>query len=153
MLTPLQLQRYRDDGYLVLPGFKTAQAVRALRERALAIVDAFDPAAGSGVFNTKDQAATSDAWFLGSAHEVRCFFEADACDGEGRLRQPKNESINKIGHALHELDPVFDAFSHGPELAELATELGLEAPQLWQSMVIFKPPRIGGEVLWHQDAT
>src|SRR5262245_55976519 len=38
MLTPLQLQRYRDDGYLVLPGFKSAPAVRALRERALAIV-------------------------------------------------------------------------------------------------------------------
>src|SRR5438132_1651689 len=40
MLTPLQLQRYRDDGYLVLPGFKSAHAVRVLRERALAIVDA-----------------------------------------------------------------------------------------------------------------
>ncbi len=153
MLTPLQLQRYRDDGYLVLPGFKSAQAVHALRERARAIVDAFDPAQGSGVFATKDQAATPDAWFLGSAHDVRCFFEAEAFDAQGRLRQPKAESINKIGHALHELDPVFAAFSHGPELAELAADLGLRAPQVWQSMVIFKPPRIGGEVLWHQDAT
>src|SRR5512138_1127537 len=153
MLTPLQLQRYRDDGYLVLPGFKSAQAVRGLRERALAIVDAFDPAQGSGVFRTKDQAAASDAWFLGSACDVRCFFEAEAFDGDGGLRQPKAQSINKIGHALHELDPVFAAFSHGPELAELAADLGLRAPQLWQSMVIFKPPRIGGEVLWHRDAT
>jgi phytanoyl-CoA hydroxylase len=153
MLTPLQLQRYRDDGYLVLPGFKSAQAVRAVRDRALAIVEAFDPAAGSGVFTTKDQAAKSDAWFLGSACDVRCFFEAQAFDADGRLMQPKAESINKIGHALHERDPVFAAFSHGPELAELAADLGLVAPQLWQSMVIFKPPRIGGEVLWHQDAT
>jgi phytanoyl-CoA hydroxylase len=153
MLTPLQLQRYRDDGYLVLPDFKSAPAVRALRERARAIVDAFDPAQGSGVFATKDQAKTSDAWFLGSAHDVRCFFEAAAFDAEGRLQQPKAESINKIGHALHELDPVFAAFSHGTELAELASDLGLRVPQLWQSMVIFKPPRIGGEVLWHQDAT
>jgi len=153
MLTPLQSQRYRDDGYLVLPGFKSASAVRALRDRARAIVDAFDPAQGSGVFATKQQAATSDAWFLGSAHDVRCFFEAEAFDAAGRLQQPKAGSINKIGHALHELDPVFAAFSHGPELAELAADLGLRAPQLWQSMVIFKPPRIGGEVSWHQDAT
>ncbi len=27
------------------------------------------------------------------------------------------------------------------------------APQLWQSMYIFKQPGIGGEVTWHQDAS
>jgi phytanoyl-CoA hydroxylase len=48
---------------------------------------------------------------------------------------------------------VFDAFSHGPDWAELAGDLGLAAPQLWQSMFIFKQPGIGGEVRWHQDAT
>jgi phytanoyl-CoA hydroxylase len=151
MLIPPQKQRYRDNGYLVLPGFKPASAIAALRRRAVEIVEAFEPAQGSGVFSTRQQNA--DAWFLGSADSVRCFFEEDAFDDSGALRQPKALSINKIGHALHELDPEFRAFSHGPEWAELAADLGLAAPQLWQSMFIFKQPGIGGEVRWHQDAS
>jgi phytanoyl-CoA hydroxylase len=153
MLNPEQKRRYREDGYLVLPGFKPAAEIAALRARAVEIVEDFDPQAGSGIFSTLDQARTSDAWFLGSAAAVRCFFEEEAFDAEGRLRRPKALSINKIGHALHDLDPVFERFSHGPALAELAADLGLVAPQLWQSMFIFKQPGIGGEVRWHQDAT
>ena len=54
---------------------------------------------------------------------------------------------------MHDLDPVFDAFSRGPALAALAQDVGLAEPQIWQSMYIFKQPGIGGEVGWHQDAT
>jgi len=151
MLNPLQKQRYGEDGYLVLPGFKAAREIDALRRRATQIVDAFDPGVGSGVFSTHSQGA--DAWFLGSAEAVRCFFEEEAFAADGRLRQPKALSINKIGHALHELDAVFAAFSHGPAWAELAADLGLAETQVWQSMFIFKQPGIGGEVRWHQDAT
>lgn len=69
------------------------------------------------------------------------------------MRQAKSLSINKIGHALHDRDPVFDAFSRGPAWAALAADLGLARPLLRQSMYIFKQPGIGGEVRWHQDAT
>jgi phytanoyl-CoA hydroxylase len=54
---------------------------------------------------------------------------------------------------MHDLDPVFDAFSHGPELDALARAAGLADPRVYQSMYIFKQPHIGGEVRWHQDAT
>ena len=84
---------------------------------------------------------------------MRCFFEEEAFDAQGRLRQPKSLSINKIGHALHDLDSVFDALSHGPDWAALASDIGLARPLLWQSMYIFKQPGIGGEVRWHQDAS
>ncbi|HET7526688.1 MAG TPA: phytanoyl-CoA dioxygenase family protein [Burkholderiaceae bacterium] len=155
MLSADQKRRYREDGYLLLPGFRPPAELAALRARALEIVETFDPASmaahGSGVFTTRGQSA--DAWFLGSADRVRCFFEEEAFDSAGALRQPKALSINKIGHALHELDPVFRAFSHGPRWAGLAADLGLAQPQLWQSMFIFKQPGIGGEVRWHQDAT
>lgn len=146
-------QRFERDGYLVLPAFRTASQVAALRERAARMVDAFDPAEHVGIFSTRDQVRTADSWFLGSGDKVRCFFEEAAFDSNGRLRQPKALSINKIGHALHDLDPVFDRFSRGEDLAELAAGLGLVDPQLWQSMLIFKQPGIGGEVRWHQDAS
>ncbi len=43
-------------------------------------------------------------------------------------------AINKIGHALHDLDPEFRAFSHGTALAQVAREVGLAQSRLWQSM-------------------
>lgn len=154
MLSPAQQARYQDDGFLVLPAFKTAAEVAALRQRALAIVDAFDADAHRAIFSTSDQARrAASCTFLDSAEGVQCFFEEAAFDADGRLRQDKALSINKIGHAMHDLDPVFDAFSHGPALAALAADIGLVAPQLWQSMFIFKQPGIGGEVKWHQDAS
>jgi phytanoyl-CoA hydroxylase len=153
VLSADQIRCYHDDGYVVLPGFKTAAEVAALRERALAIVDAFDPGARRTIFSTTDQARGTGDDFLASAEGIHCFFEEEAFDQHGELRQAKALSINKIGHAMHDLDPVFEAFSRGPRMAALARDLGLADAKLWQSMYIFKQPGIGGEVKWHQDAT
>ena len=90
---------------------------------------------------------------MNSGNNISCFFEEEAFDANGNLRQDKSLSINKIGHAMHDLDPVFSAFSRGPALAQVAKQLGLQKPDIWQSMYIFKQPGIGGEVRWHQDAT
>lgn len=153
MLTPAQQAAYQDQGYLVLPGFKPLADVQAAVAQAQALVEAFDPTAGAGRFSTRDRSLMADERLLASADQVHCFFEEEALDDQGRLRVPKHQSINKIGHALHDRDAVFEAFSHGPALAAVAHSLGLQQPQIWQSQVIFKQPRIGGEVGWHQDAS
>lgn len=152
-LSTAQREAYARDGYLVIEDFKSPAEIAALRARAEAIVEAFDPSEGRGIFTTRDQALATDRYFLESAARIRCFFEEEAFAPDGSLRQAKSLSINKIGHALHDLDPVFDVFSRGPALAALARELGLVEPLIWQSMYIFKQPGIGGEVGWHQDAT
>jgi phytanoyl-CoA hydroxylase len=144
---------FERDGFVVLPGFKSPPELAALRARAAEIVGAFDPAGSTATFTTRDESAKSDAYFLTSGDKIRCFFEEEAFDGAGALRQPKELSINKIGHAMHDLDPVFERFSRDPRLHDLALELGLAEPRVLQSMYIFKQPRIGGEVRWHQDAT
>ena len=154
MLSPSQQNQYQADGYLVLPGFKSATQISALRTRALQIVHDFDADAHRSIFSTTDQARRSaGADFLDSAEGIQCFFEEEAFDAAGQLRQAKALSINKIGHAMHDLDPVFERFSRNPALAALATDLGLVDARLWQSMYIFKQPGIGGAVGWHQDAT
>jgi phytanoyl-CoA hydroxylase len=153
MLTVAQRQQYDRDGFLVLPGFRGAAARAEVSARAEAIVQAFEPDAASGVFSTRNPGVTADAALIASADAVHCFFEEEAFDAAGRLVVPKARAINKIGHALHDRDPVFDRFSHGADLAALAADLGLAAPRVWQSMLIFKQPAIGGEVRWHQDAT
>ena len=153
MLDAEQRKAWAADGYLVLPGFKSATELAAVVARAHAIVEAFDPSQGASRFSTRDRGLVAAEMLIASADQVRCFFEEEALDEAGRLRVPKSLSINKIGHALHDLDPVFDAFSHGPALAALAADIGLLRPQVWQSQLIFKQPHIGGEVSWHQDAS
>lgn len=48
-----------------------------------------------------------DTYFLDSASQINYFFEEKAFNEAGQLQQPKELSINKIGHAMHDLDPVF----------------------------------------------
>jgi phytanoyl-CoA hydroxylase len=146
-------ERLERDGFAVIENFKAADEIAALRGRAAEIVEAFDPSAGSGVFSARDERERSDEYFLGSGSTVRCFFEEEAFDASGALVQPKALSINKIGHAMHDLDPVFERFSHGPALDALVRDAGIGDPRVYQSMYIFKQPHIGGEVRWHQDAT
>ena len=153
MLDSDLLSAWQRDGFLVLPDFKPPAAQAALRERSLAIAAAHDPGAHAAVFSTRNRTRLAEGALLASADQVHCFFEEDAFDAEGRLVVPKAQAINKIGHALHDRDPVFDRYSRDPRLASLAGALGLAQPLLLQSMLIFKQPRIGGEVVWHQDAS
>lgn len=152
MLNQQQLSSYERDGFLVLEEFVSPEACDSLRARAEALVSDFDPSVVS-VFSTKEQTRTSDDYFLESGDKIRFFFEEKAFQSDGSLRQSKERSINKIGHALHDLDPVFEEFSRSKKIEELTRDLGIEDPLLLQSMYIFKQPNIGGEVVCHQDST
>jgi phytanoyl-CoA hydroxylase len=145
-------EEFSRQGFLVLPGFVPAASCDALKARAEELVAGFQPETVS-IFSTQEQTKTSDEYFLSSGDQIRFFFEENAFKPDGSLRQDKALSINKIGHAMHDLDPIFDRFSRTPELAALATELGVKQPLLIQSMYIFKQPFIGGEVNSHQDST
>jgi phytanoyl-CoA hydroxylase len=151
-LDQIQIDAWERDGFLVLPDAIDVDRCRELQARAEGIVDAFDPSTVS-IFSTHEQTRTSDEHFLSSGDAVRCFFEEGAFDDEGHLAVPKERSINKIGHAMHDLDPTFDAFSRQPAIADAARSIGLGDALLLQSMYIFKQPRIGGEVTCHQDST
>ncbi|MFN2579108.1 MAG: phytanoyl-CoA dioxygenase family protein [Pyrinomonadaceae bacterium] len=152
-MTFAELDQYERDGFLLLKNFVSDEACDSLRVHARELVSGFDPAGVVSIFSTHEQTRTSDDYFLDSGDKISFFFEEDAFGSDGSLKQSKEKSINKIGHALHDLDPEFDRFSRTRELKQLVSDLGIDNPLLLQSMYIFKQPRVGGEVTCHQDAT
>ena len=144
---------YEQNGFAVLERVFPLDALASIRQAALEIVDDFDVDQHKSVFSTKDRDKGRDQYFTDSAEAIHCFLEEDAIDEQGKLTRPKSLSINKIGHALHDLNPAFRTFCQQPVLADTLKALGYQKPQLWQTMYIFKQPKIGGEVRWHQDAS
>jgi phytanoyl-CoA hydroxylase len=153
LISKQQLAEYNEAGYLILERFADERDCDLLRARAEELVQEFDPAAVVSIFSTHEQNRLTDEYFLTSGDKIRFFFEENAFNPDGTLKYEKQKSINKIGHALHDLDPVFDRFSRSDKVKELAGDLGFEDCYLLQSMYIFKQPNIGGEVTCHQDST
>jgi phytanoyl-CoA hydroxylase len=55
-------------------------------------------------------------------------------------------SINKIGHALFDLNETFHKFTANEVNVQIVKQiLGMKQPVVTQSMVIFKQPKVGGE--------
>ena len=152
-LSPDMQAAYARDGFLMLEDFASPSELDALRGRMDALIDSFDPAAVSTVFSTDAQTHAADRYFQESGDKVRFFFEKGAFDADGALVKPKERALNKVGHALHDRDPVFAPFSRSAKLGRVAEGVGMREPRIMQSMYIFKQAHIGGEVGNHQDAT
>ncbi len=146
-------QTFKTNGFLVMNDFYTAAQCDTLIERANELSKQYEYTGAISVFQTTEQTKTTDEYFLESGNAISFFFEKDAFDTNGNLKQPVEISFNKIGHALHDLDDVFNKFSRSEELKNLSKQIGGENHVLMQSMFIFKHAKIGGVVDVHQDST
>ncbi|XP_058735383.1 phytanoyl-CoA dioxygenase [Vicia villosa] len=151
LLSPDQLKSFNSQGYLVIESFATEDEIQSMTKRMEQLVDEFDPSSTASIFSTKNQQQLTDNYFFESAERVSFFFEEKAFGDDGNLKQPKQVSLNKVGHALHEIEPAFKNFSSSEKTSSLMRSLGYKRPVIMQSMYIFKQPGIGGEVVPHQD--
>ena len=144
---------WNDNGYLIIENFKTNAECDDLINRSKELIEEQDFNNQQSVFDTVSQSHNDDNYFLESGDKIRFFFEEKAQLNESNLKKNKQYIVNKIGHALHDLDDKFIKFSKNYDLNEIAKAIGFQDPLLLQSMYIFKQPKIGGEVVCHQDST
>jgi len=143
-----QLER---DGFAIIPDFLDEKEISSLRNRMYEIIEDMDPKEHNTVFSTTNQ--TRNDYFMTSGDRIAFFFEEDALDKEGNLQVEKQKSVNKVGHALHCLEPAFISVSQSDRIKEITKAVNYKDPVICQSMYIFKQPKIGGVVTPHQDST
>lgn len=149
------MQSFQENGYAVIENFISDEEIQKLKNRAYELIEDFYPEDENSIFHSFFSGGKSekDKYILDSANGIHFFLEEKALDEKGKLTRPKNQSICKIGHAMHDLDPVFDSFSRSEKIKEVAKEIGFTNPLLAQSMYFFKNPKIAGEIGLHQDAS
>ena len=144
---------FANDGYAVFPNALDSAALDKLRGRIGHLVDEFEPRGVATIFSTDEQSHGRDDYFLESGDKIRFFFEDGVINSDGSLAVEKTLSLNKIGHAMHDLDPVFSEVCRSGPFEAAAQSVGMIDPRLLQSMVIFKHPVVGGKVHTHTDQT
>uniref|UniRef100_A0A8C1K0Z6 Phytanoyl-CoA dioxygenase domain-containing protein 1 n=1 Tax=Cyprinus carpio TaxID=7962 RepID=A0A8C1K0Z6_CYPCA len=115
VLTDQDVQKYWDEGYLVLDGLLSPEECDALRDRMSEIIEGMDvPEHCRTQFSTDhDEQLKKQGnadYFITSGDKIRFFFEKGVFDDKGEFIVPREHSLNKIGHGIGgEVTPHQDA--------------------------------------------
>jgi len=154
-LTEEQIQFFHDNGYLILDHYKQVDEMNQLRDRMAQIIDEqFDINKHHSIFSCEhDDSHTKDIYFLDSSDKISFFLEQNKDKAMGSVTHNRF-IMNKVGHALADKDEFFKKFTFTSAVQNMSKQLmNYEKVTVVQSMYIFKPPIIGGEVTPHRDST
>ena len=153
MLINAEDAQFERDGFEILKQRLSESDISDLKSEIDQVVLNYDIEQERQVFRTDHRDRGNTETFLRSATKIHGFLEAEAVDEQGELTVPRHYALNKLGHALHDHLPIHRALARSSLTRTAFTTGQLGETSIDQSMVIFKPPRIGGDVRWHQDAS
>eukprot|EP00924_Labyrinthula_sp_SR-Ha-C_P016966 maker-scaffold_6-snap-gene-20.56-mRNA-1 protein AED:0.01 eAED:0.01 QI:152/1/1/1/1/1/2/69/286 len=149
---------FKNNGVAVVKNFATIEECDEMKRRMNELVNGWNGKCDC-VFTAKgsnDSVQGRNDYFFHSSDKIHFFLEEEAIDpttGNIYPNLDKLTSLNKVGHGLHLIDPVFSKYTNSEKVKKLIKSLGYKDPVLPQSMYILKNPKIGGVVEPHQDAT
>ncbi|CAG9558026.1 unnamed protein product [Danaus chrysippus] len=143
-------QQLDRDGYVVLEDFLRPAECDELVAAGIEMTKQSQDTSHKAIFSTTEnnKQQLKDDYFMKSNDKISFFHEADAFGPDGELQVDPDVSLNKVGHALHLLHPIFRCYTYSDRVKTVCKELGLQDPAVVQSMYIYKNP-----VVAHQDAT
>ena len=135
-ISPSMLSFWQQNGFLIIDSFYSVDECENLKNRAKLLIKNYSPE--NEVPNSLNNYDMKNESFKFSASNIAFFHEDDNCKEPKSISKNEVENIKEIGHAIHDLDPVFNNFSRKKSLAILATSLGIEMPLLAKSTYILK---------------
>ncbi len=127
-VTSATIDRFHDQGYLVIHDAFNAAEVQAALDGLLYLIAGGDPN------------------YKGVMYE----HAAAGVDVDALPAEEKQDYVRKFMWFVQHESRLFD-LAHHPRLWETLTRIIGEPPLLFQDMALLKPPRIGREKPWHQD--
>jgi phytanoyl-CoA hydroxylase len=146
MLTSTEIDDYSRQGYLLKEGILSPAECDGLCAHVSETIRRYssDPAAL--------EAERDEAYFNNSARDIGLFWEKGT-DPASLPPEERERCVSRLGHGLHWVDPVFRRAAQHPKAAEALEGLNGPGINIVQTMIIYKQPRIGGELGFHQDAS
>jgi len=152
ILTPAMRSFYETYGFLILDNFISSKSCRSLIQHTKTLINNADPSKILRFFLEEDQPYLLE--MIHASCRKFCFFYDTTLQTFQKMSSFESVAyLNKISHALHDLDPLFSQFSRQPRIENLIKSLGMQVPLLIQSMFLFKQPRTSQSVDCHQDAS
>lgn len=154
-LSPEQLSRFRQDGYLAFSG---VLGPRELEEAQLGLRDLTARLAGGSpdeVDFSPSRATGGNPNYSGAYYQFKgrnCFMQLESgFDPAGHSLDEIDLKVRKYMNFTGEHPALRHPIENGHRLRGVVESLIGENPLLFQEMALVKPPFIGSEKPWHQD--
>lgn len=148
------VRSYQQNGFGVIENFLSNEEVEMMRNEASRLIREESRIKCNSLQIFGNDFNMKSKYFLDSSDKICYFFEKNAVNLETlQLQMPEDQSLAKIAHALHCLNPVFSKITTSQKVKDVFRSIGYVEPTVVQSMVIFKNPKVGGAYTPHQDAS
>lgn len=147
MVTDGERRAWEEQGFLVRPGLLSSAECDALRGRISETIARVGAAEGASGWPDVPEAD----YFRSTARRIGLFWEKDTAP-QSVPPTEREGCVARMGHGLHWEDDRFRHAACHPAVADVLEGLIGPGVNVVQTMVIYKQPRVGGEMGFHQDA-